>query len=277
MTEPSASLWTEAIAMILGGAGGCVVVVGGADAGKSTFCCLLLRAAVEHGRDAALIDADVGQKMVGLPATVTSSNAEAPDVVAGLAFVGTTDPAAGLRGIVSGLGALRQQVRADLVVVNTSGLLAGRIGRRLKAAKITVVEPDLLVALGEDSAVDAVLADHSTIPFLRLPSSPEARRKGPGRRRAARRDAFRRYLEEGTLHDLSLPDGDRLLAERQLVGLVDQRGCDIALGLVEAVDLAGRRARLRSPARLGSVHRLVTSQIRLDENYDPLVPCAWSS
>ena len=270
--EASTSGWTDAGASIVGSAGHRVLVLGAADAGKSTFCRLLLQVAVEQGRTAALIDADVGQKMVGPPAAVTCAKAEAPDVVVGLAFVGTTDPARGLGHIISGLEKLRQQVPADLLVINTSGLLAGRIGRRLKAAKIAVLKPDLLVAIGDDPALDAVLADHPTISSLRLPSSPEARRKGPGRRRAARRDAFRRYLEESALHDLPLPAGAPSLSERQLVGLVDQGGRDIALGIVEYVDLASRRIKVRSPAPPGSVYGLVTSRLRLDENYNLSVP-----
>ena len=264
--------WNDGIALIVGSAVHRVLVLGAVDAGKSTFCRLLLEAAVQEGRTAAVIDADVGQKMVGPPAAVTSAAAEAPDVVAGLAFVGTIDPVTGLRSIVSGLGQLRQQVPADLLVVNTSGLLRSSIGRRLKAAKIAVLRPDLLVAVGDDPALDAVLADHPTTPCLRLPSSPAARRKGPGRRRAARRDAFRRYLEGSALHDLPFLAGVPPLSERQLVGLVDQEGRVLAVGLVEAVSLAGQKARVRSPAPLGSVHGLLASRLRLDENYDPLVP-----
>jgi polynucleotide 5'-hydroxyl-kinase GRC3/NOL9 len=158
-----------------------VLVLGATDSGKSSFCRALLRQA---GQDGAVLDADPAQKLVGPPACVTLGRGAGPSLAA-LSFVGTLDPLRGWRRLVGGTARLAAEAAGgDLLVVNTSGLLAGA-GQRLKAAKIAAVRPQLLVALGEDPRLDPILADHAAIPALRLGRSPLARRPG-GRGSAGR-------------------------------------------------------------------------------------------
>ncbi|WP_176559508.1 Clp1/GlmU family protein [Rubellimicrobium roseum] len=262
------SEWDEAIARIVDGRVRRVLVLGAVDVGKSTFCQLLLHRASERGRTAAVIDTDVGQKMIGPPATVTGATSEAPEALTGLAFVGTMDPAQGVTRVVSGLDRLCRSARTDLLIVNTSGLLRG-VGRRLKAAKIAVLRPDLLLTIGDDPHLDLIAAEHAGVARLRLASSPEAQRKTPGQRRAARREAFRRYLEAGRSCIIPLASSGLLaLSDRQLVGLVDHKGRDVALGLVEALDRARGEVQVLSPARTEAVGGLILGWLRLDEYWN---------
>jgi polynucleotide 5'-hydroxyl-kinase GRC3/NOL9 len=60
--------WAAAMERIAAGDVRRVLVLGPGDAGKSTFCRVLLRHAVRNGRGVALLDADPGQKLVGPPA-----------------------------------------------------------------------------------------------------------------------------------------------------------------------------------------------------------------
>lgn len=272
--EALAPEWDHAVGSLTGSAARRVVVLGAADVGKSTFCRHLLRAAVDRERSAVLIDADVGQKMVGPPAAVTQAEAGAPELLSDLAFVGTTDPVMGFSRIVTGLDRLSRDANCDLLVVNTSGLLSG-VGRRLKTAKIAALAPDLLVAIGQDPALLATLADHPEIPRLNLASPAQARRKTLGQRRAARREAFRRHFEGSRVHDVPLGGGDiTVLSERQLVGLVDRVGRDLGLGLVEAIYPDRARAHVWSPAPPEAVRGLVAGRVRLDQNFSPLLPAA---
>src|SRR5215813_9121176 len=48
-----------------------VLVLGGVDRGKSTYCGFLSQRCLAAGRRVAVIDADVGQKEIGPPATLT--------------------------------------------------------------------------------------------------------------------------------------------------------------------------------------------------------------
>ena len=143
-------------------------MVGEKDTGKSTFCRFLAQAATRSSRSTALLDTDVGQKLVGPPACVTM---EDPHGLS-LAFVGTTNPVLGWSRLIEGTRRLAQQTSADCLIVNTSGLLAGP-GRRLKAAKIDALRPDLLIAVGTGQSLEEIAQDVLAPPILRVPSSPE--------------------------------------------------------------------------------------------------------
>ncbi len=173
---------------------------------------------------------------------------------------------------MAGTERLAVEATAGLLLVNTSGLLRSA-GRRLKAAKIAAVGPDLLLALGEDPGLEKVLADHPAIPALRLPRPPLVRRKGEGERRALRRDAFRRYFARAPVWPLA-PEGLCLEGEssgaapalRQLVALTDATGRDLALGVVLDRDAAGRLL-LRAPPPEARVAGLRWGALRLEEGY----------
>jgi polynucleotide 5'-hydroxyl-kinase GRC3/NOL9 len=264
--------WREAVSRILGTGTRRVLILGPRDAGKSTFARHLLRVAHEQGRGPVLLDADVGQKAVGPPACVTLGRPTLDGglALAGLAFVGATDPVRGWRGTIRGAADLIARCEAGLVAVNTGGLLAGP-GRRLKASKIEALEPDLLVAIGADPDLDAVMGDHRAIPAIRLAASPHARRKTAGERRSARREAFRAYFissrpRTARLRAFDAADGP-LAAPGMLVGLAGAQGRDLALGVIVDADPAADRLVYRAPRGTGPVARLTGSRLVLDDTF----------
>jgi len=273
--------WADAARRLAEGRPRRVLVLGPPDAGKSTLCRFLLHEAAAAGRAVALVDADVGQKTVGPPACVTlgrPGEAEAVEL-AGLAFVGTTDPVRGWRHLLAGLGHLTAEARADLLLVNTGGLLAGP-GRRLKAAKIGALRPDLLVALGSDPGLEALLDDHAGLQVLRLAPSPRARRKTAAQRRAERQAAFRDYFAgaatwTAAMSELPMegaPDPDALPPRRLLVGLIGDDGRDLALGLVADADPAARTLTLLAAAPRERVRGLRRGTLGLDETFREVRP-----
>ena len=60
--------WAAAADRIAAGGVRRVLVLGPGDAGKSTFCRVLLHRAAQNGREAALLDADPARKLAGPPA-----------------------------------------------------------------------------------------------------------------------------------------------------------------------------------------------------------------
>jgi polynucleotide 5'-hydroxyl-kinase GRC3/NOL9 len=266
--------WLEAVEHIVTAQSRRVLILGPRDAGKSTFAREILRASIARGRDAALLDTDVGQKSVGPPACVTLGQV-APEgdlALVDLAFVGATDPVRGWRETIRGAARLLRTCEASLVAINTGGLLAGP-GRRLKAGKIGVLEPDLLVAIGEDPGLDLVLADHPALPALRLAPSSRARRKTEGERRSARCAAFRAYFEGAEERAAPRQAFDTEDASEgppcvgMLTGLTDASGRDIGLGLIARVDPEAGRLAYRVPAGTGPVARLRGSRVLLDEAF----------
>jgi polynucleotide 5'-hydroxyl-kinase GRC3/NOL9 len=277
--------WAEAVRRILDGPARRVAVLGPADAGKSAFCAALLRGAEAAGRPVALLDADLGQKIAGPPACVTlrppGPGGAARGAGAELAFVGALDPLRGRARLVAGVARLAGRARPqDLVVANTGGLLAGA-GRRLKAAKLAAMGADLLVAVGADPALDAVLADHAAVPALRLAPSPRARRKTAAERRAVRREAFRRHFAgagvwtagagELWVEDAAGAGRSAPPPERLLLGLADASGRDLALGILAGADAAGAVAVL-APVGRAAVAGLRLGLVRLDAAFDTLRP-----
>ena len=135
-----------------------VLLIGGMDTGKSTMSRDLLGAALAAGRPAAYLDADVGQKTVGPPATITlkvvrSQEDLEPELLArpdALYFVGSTSAQGHLLPVVGGVAALHEQAKqlgADFVIVDSSGLVSGISGQTLKYHKVEALRPDLVVGL----------------------------------------------------------------------------------------------------------------------------------
>ena len=257
--------WAEAAEHICRHAPARVLAIGARDAGKSTFCRFLYDAAAQLGCRSALLDTDVGQKTVGPPACVTLQDRHG----IGLAFVGTTNPVLGWKRLVEGTRRLAREADTDLLIVNTSGLLAGP-GRRLKAAKIDAVRPTLLIALGDSPALQAILNDHPGWQALRLPLSPEARRKTDGERRAARREAFRAYFAQASVLTLDRrmlsKERDAVLPPRLLVGLADSCGNETGLGLLIG-RLDSPTIEILSPVAPDGIGRITAGSLCLDQNF----------
>jgi polynucleotide 5'-hydroxyl-kinase GRC3/NOL9 len=212
------------------------------------------------------MDTDLGQKLVGPPACVTlgAGPTRSPDLV-GLAFVGTTDPVKGWKSLQEGARALIDRAAAELVIVNTSGLVQGP-GRALKVEKIQALEPDLLVALGYAPEIDAILSAHRIL-ALRLPTAPGARRKSSGERRAGRQAAFRDYFRKARIQALrGLANGPHDPWPRGLlVGLADAEGIDLAIGLIMECGESG--AAVLAPDLPGQVQRIKPGRLVLDQDF----------
>jgi polynucleotide 5'-hydroxyl-kinase GRC3/NOL9 len=148
-------------------------------------------------------------------------------------------------------------------------MLAGP-GGRLKAALIRAVRPDLLLAVGADQGLTALLAGHAELPALCLASSPLARRKTQAQRRESRREAFRQHFASAA--PWSMPACKLLMSgeppdatSRILVGLADANGRDLALGLASWAD--AQTLAILTPVSRGRVRRLRWSRLVLDEDF----------
>jgi len=195
-----------------------VLVIGAVDRGKSSFCRFLARYLTEAGHGVAFVDADIGQKDVGPPATIslarpgpdgdlTTARAEA------LYFVGAVSPMAHFASMVIGTRRLVDSARAEFVVIDTTGLVHGR-GATLKALKIEALRPDVVVLLEREAELAPIVRAHRHLNLLRLQPSPAACRKSDRARRDTREAAFRTYFAGAGRRVLGL---DRLVLQRALL------------------------------------------------------------
>ncbi len=265
-----------------------VVLFGGLDTGKSTLSRALLSAAVAEGRPSAFLDADVGQKTVGPPATVTLKMIRVaedlePAAMAqedGLWFVGSTSPEGHLLQVVTGVASLFRQAKeagAGFVVMDSSGLVSGVHGQILKYHKVEMLRPDLVVGLqrGEELlpllgviqrffATEVVpLGVHPGV----VPTTVEQRAEN--RERAMARyfgEDLHRFRVKPTVFMPALPPlFDLAQLDHLLVGLSDGAGGYLGLGYLEHVVEEGV-LRLISPVAAGP-KALRLGSVRLEGGY----------
>lgn len=193
------------------------LIIGETDTGKTAFTTFLANGLIERKKSVGVVDADLGQSDIGPPTTVglgllaqpIESLGEAE--VAGLYFVGSTSPQGHLLQTVIGTKRMVDKALAlglDSVLVDTSGLIQGELGRTLKQHKIDLVDPDLLICLQRDVECEHILRPYSLglrPEVLRLAPGPAGKRRSQEERRQHRERTLQAYFHGArTLHlDLS--------------------------------------------------------------------------
>jgi polynucleotide 5'-hydroxyl-kinase GRC3/NOL9 len=226
--------WRAAIDRILAEPFSRVAIIGPTDTGKSSFARALL--AADPGFE--LIDADPGQKLVGPPGTVSLGRAGPAGLdLGGYLFIGSTS-ASNVFLIARACEALA--AASPRFVANTSGFVE-KLGVRLQAATLSALGADLVVAIGEESAVAPILAKHPDRAAIRLKPSPNAARKTPAARARLRQASFAAALAgaesfalTGVAFEPAPPIAIALGARHPVCSLADAEGTDMAIGIVEA-------------------------------------------
>jgi polynucleotide 5'-hydroxyl-kinase GRC3/NOL9 len=263
------------------------MVIGEGDTGKTTLVTALANALVERGFRVAVLDADLGQSEIGPPTTIGLGRVTAPlarladaQVVA-LHFVGTTSPAGNLLGALVGVRRLLDRARAsgnDRVVIDTSGLVAGDLGRVLKQAKIDLTDPDLVLCLERADECGGIVDGYRGLTrpqILRLPASRKSRHRTPDERRLHRHRQFETYFRAARPLALALdrvavrvPGGEPLGVraatdlEGAVAGLLDRAGQTLGLGIVRHVDPATRLLRVDADVPEAEVAAVVIGRER---------------
>jgi polynucleotide 5'-hydroxyl-kinase GRC3/NOL9 len=257
VTDPPAA------ALAAAGAAPVTLVLGAGDTGKTTLVAGLAAALMRAGHTVAVVDADLGQSDVGPPTTVGLGRVRRPierldEVeVTGLEFLGVTSPATCLRETAEATARLVARALAegcDRVLVDTSGLVQGDLGRALKRVKIDRVRPDVVIALERAGECEPILSAYASGPptIVRLPAARTTPRSAASRRQQRMRalDAHLAGSAPVTLDLARVPA--RPVPTRRglavidiagvLVGLDDHDGRTRGLGWIRAID--ARKARL---------------------------------
>ena len=260
--------------------------MGGLDSGKTTLARRLTRTGLEAGLTVAYVDADVGQSTVGPPTTIgmrlCRSQADLdPESLAkadGLAFVGSTSPQGHLLPLVIGTRLLQDravQEGADLIVIDTTGLVSGVYGQLLKSYKCQLLQPDLVIGISRGDELEPVLGvirRFSAAEVMELQVHPDVVPTSVEQRALNREGAMRRYFSEPlqrwrvkpTAFMPTLPDlFDLSVLDHILVGLSDGKGGCLGIGYLEHVEEDGG-LRLISPES-EAPKALILGSVRLEE------------
>ncbi len=255
-----------------------VMLIGALDTGKTTMSRRLARAALDEGRTVGYIDADIGNSSIGPPTCVglrllgSHHDLEhAWDQPDALHFVGGISPERLVLQHVIATAALVDQARegADMVVIDTSPMIAGVVGETLKYHKMELCRPETVIALQRGGELEPVVgmlrrffgANVVTAPVEGdvMPSSPDERM---GRRAARFEAAFvgplERWRVRPTVFAPTLPSGlDPARLDGLLVGIHDTEGRCQGLGRLEVDDgnlkVLTNRGEGMQGLRLGSV------------------------
>lgn len=183
---------------------GRIMLVGGPDTGKSTMAAALASWYLTRGSAVAVVDSDVGQADVGPPGFVSyglldhevTSLADVP--CAGSFLVGAVSPYGRLLAVVAGASTCAnwaQRDGAEVVVVDTCGLVGGSAGLRLKCAKAAALCPDLILVLSPDRSLLASRLRALGYRVEVIPPLASARTRTVEERRQCRSLRWNRYLQ----------------------------------------------------------------------------------
>lgn len=198
--------------------GGTVLLLGSSDSGKTTFCTLLVNAALAVGKRVAVVDADIGQSEIGPPGCVgmglpqESIRSPADIAPAALAFVGSTTPRGCLMEHAVATRLMTDAARMfepHLVVIDTTGYIVGPGGSRLKHAKLSLLSPNHVVALARGRECEEALTPlkfTDRVRVHRLPVPAAISTKTPALRAQRRAGGFARYFLNAEIREYSLDD-----------------------------------------------------------------------
>ena len=252
---------------------GRVFMLGAPDTGKSTLARFLCSQSVQQGFKTAYVDGDLGQSVIGPPTTVGMVHLTNPPLhmeTLGwnrLYFIGATSPANHLLATAAGVGRLAQQAleeEAQMVVVDTSGLVAGEMGFELKFYKIELLNPRHICAIQRGVEVEHILKavqGRGGIRIHMLSPPQDVRIRTPEVRRAYRQESFEAYFSGSSLRTISLdrvklisPELPLLreegIAERaggSVLGLNDEGYFTRGLGIWEGFDHGRKEVTILTP------------------------------
>lgn len=199
---------------------GVVMVLGATDTGKSICTLLFANFWAKHGRKVGIVDVDMGQSDLGPPTTMGMVVIDKPiksleEVsVDTLYFVGSTSPLNYFLPTICGTKKLIDEGKkkgAEIIIVDTTGLVKGNPGRTLKENMIDIISPSHIVALQREDELEHILKNinlSGRIIVHRLSPCTEVKRKTYFLRREAREEKYRKYFKKASSLKINLANLD---------------------------------------------------------------------
>ncbi|GAB4115690.1 MAG: Clp1/GlmU family protein [Candidatus Caldatribacteriota bacterium] len=195
---------------------GTVLILGAVDTGKSVLTLMLTNYLIKRGRRVGIVDIDMGQSVIGPPATVGMAvvnqvfddlNELKPD---SLYFIGSTSPIYRMLPTIVGAKKLVEEGKkkdAEIIIMDTPGLVNGMMGKTFNENMIEVIYPRHIVALQREEELEPILfgfTQYEGINIYHLSPCPEVRKKSYFQRREIRERKFRAYFKNSRSLTLSL-------------------------------------------------------------------------
>lgn len=260
------------------------MVIGKADAGKTSFCTYLVNNLVSAKQRVAIIDGDLGQSDIGPPCTVAYACVTKPLIelyelkAENAFFVGVTSPSEAVDKMIEGLALMKSEIMSktvDFVVINTDGWVEGDDASQYKERLIKKLEPDITFYIQQKNESTPLL---ETISFKKImvESSSAVKQRSPEKRRLLREMSYVKYFAGAKvrsllLSQLKLEEKEywqiKQTAERGLlVGLYGAHRKFLGIGIVQEID--PKRKTLKILTSVTAVPSIVAfGKMRLNENF----------
>jgi polynucleotide 5'-hydroxyl-kinase GRC3/NOL9 len=257
---------------------GVVLLLGDTDSGKSTLARYLTEQLVLKGLTVAFVDSDVGQTCLGLPGTISAKLFSAKEDLERfyfekMFFIGDVNPAKKTDLMAYGTKkmAYLYRERSDIIIVDTTGLIAGDAGISLKLGKINSIKPGFVIAIQRKDELEHILELAKETRILRIKTSAMVRQRTRAERTEYRMRRFSEYFKESEMSEFSLGDVEVFHNNRPqsgrfninspgvLIGL-NHKEDTLALGILGEAD--GDSITFRSPMKsLKGINRVVFGDI----------------
>jgi polynucleotide 5'-hydroxyl-kinase GRC3/NOL9 len=182
---------------------GTTILVGSTDTGKSTFVKYLTGYLTKMNNSVSLVDADIGQSSLGLPGSVSFKTFHSPSDLNDFrwerfSFIGSASPSPVIPLLIKETRRFVTLGRtsAAITLVDTTGLVADELGRRLKIEKIRAIRPDRIIAIERDAELEHILELVEDIPVRRLKPSPMAKTRSSEARSRYRATKLSEYFKD---------------------------------------------------------------------------------
>lgn len=181
-----------------------VMVLGGVDSGKTSFCAYLANSALKKRRRVTMIDADLGQSDMGPPSTIGSCRLTKPVIdpfeigAESIFFIGVTSPSGAVSKVIEGIASMKDKALkrgVDILIVNTDGWIEGEDAVRYKVALAKQVKPNLLVGIQEQSELTFLLGALTETQNMAIESPPAVRKRDREERKLLRELGYKKYLK----------------------------------------------------------------------------------
>ena len=190
-----------------------VMVMGGVDSGKTSFCTFLANEALRKKWKTGVIDADLGQSDVGPPSTIGFNFVSEPvkdlfEIKAENAcFVGLTSPSGAVNKVIEGLTELKNRVMeadVDFLIVNTDGWVDGEDAAKYKIQLTKTVSPSVVVGIRQEDELTPILTALKEANFLSIDSPRLVQRRNREKRKILRELSYKKYLKQAKVQSFAL-------------------------------------------------------------------------
>ncbi|MFQ5999241.1 MAG: Clp1/GlmU family protein [Candidatus Bathyarchaeia archaeon] len=190
-----------------------VMVIGGVDSGKTSFCTYLANEVLRKNWKIGVIDADLGQSDVGPPSTIGFNYITAPvtdlfEIKAENAyFVGLTSPSGVVNRVIEGLTELKNRILEtdlDFLIINTDGWVDGEDAAKYKIRLTERVSPCVVVGIQQGDELAPILTALKKTKILAIDSPQVVQRRNREKRKILRELSYKKYLKQAKVQSFAL-------------------------------------------------------------------------